>query len=127
MEDFRSDRMDSREGRGFAASVWDSYSKAVNRAALPIVEPFAKAYGAKVAVDLAGFWLIWHLHGGFDGLVKLGMPEVTIYRKIKRFRQAYGKHPDELMFPGVSLDAAEYMHRGKAKKRKHGKRREGRA
>ena len=49
------------------------------------------------------FWLQWHLHGGFDGLVAIGMSEATIYRKIKAFREAYLVHPDEVKIPGVHV------------------------
>jgi hypothetical protein len=50
--DFRAQRSPSPEGQGIAASrwrkAWDAYSRTVNKAALPIVEPaaaFRKHFG----------------------------------------------------------------------------------
>ena len=37
-----------------------------------------------MVADLFGFWLLWHLEGGFEGLERLGMNRATIYRKINR-------------------------------------------
>jgi len=51
-----------------------------------------------------GFWLSWHLYGGFDGLKRAGWQERTIYRRLKRFRMVFGKHPDEYEISGVELD-----------------------
>lgn len=108
MEDLRSEAMDSREGQGLAARAWQTYARAVNEAAGPLVEPLAGAIGRKYVVDLAGFWLVWQLEGGFEGMRRLGMSDVTIYRKLKRFRQVYKKHPDEFSFPGVKVDPRAY-------------------
>lgn len=108
MTDFRSNRMDSPEGRGIARRTWDAYAKTVTRLAGPAVEPLAKRLAAPAAVDLVGFWVVWHLHGGFEGLSRLGMSRASIYRRIKLFRSSFGVHPDEYELPGVSLDIAAY-------------------
>lgn len=112
MPDFRTEPMESREGRGIAARAWDAYAKGVRKAATPLVEPLAGAVARKYVVDLAGFWLVWHLQGGFEGMRRLGMSEVTIYRKLKRFRQVYKQHPDEFQLPGVTLDPKAYWSAG---------------
>src|SRR3954447_189295 len=106
--DFRSNRMPSPEGRGIARRAWDQYAATVNRVAGPAVEPLAERIAAPIAVDLMGFWLIWHLEGGFDGLRRLRMSRSSIYRRIKLFRRSYGVHPDEFQLAGVELDVAEY-------------------
>ncbi len=62
-------------------------------------------------MDLFGFWLVWHLQGGYDGLRAMGMSRSAIYRRIKVFRTMTGMHPDEYGLPGVSIDLVEY--RGK--------------
>lgn len=103
-QDFRSDRMESADGRGIARRAWESYSKAVNTAAQPI----ARKWAAATAVDLMGFWLVWHLHGGYDGLRSLGMSRSAIYRRTALFRRALGQHPDEFQMPGVELDLEAY-------------------
>ena len=97
--------MESPEGKGIARRAWDAYS----RAAGPAVEPLAKRLAAPIAADLVGFWLLWHLHGGFDGLRELGMSRASIYRRIKTFRTVYGIHPDEFEIPGVTLDVETYL------------------
>ena len=108
MPDFRSEPMESPDGRGFARHAWETYAETVNRLAGPVVEPIAKKVAAPAAVDLIGFWLVWHLHGGYDGLRDLGMSRASIYRRIKLFRTSYGAHPDEYELPGVKIDVAEY-------------------
>jgi hypothetical protein len=100
--------MDSPEGKGIARRAWDAYAGGVNRAAGPALRPLAKRVAAPAAVDLVGFWLVWQLHGGFEGLRQLGMSRASIYRRIKLFRSSFGVHPDEYELPGVRLDLAEY-------------------
>ena len=109
MEDFRSDRMPSPEGKGIARRAWEAYADAVNKAARPAVQPIARKIGAARAVDLLGFWLAWHLEGGFEGLHRSGMSRSAIYRRIKLFRQATGVHPDEFEIGGVTLDIEAYQ------------------
>src|SRR5579871_1731865 len=97
--DFRSERMDSPEGRGIARRAWEAYAQTVNRAAKPYVEPVARRVAAPAGIDLMGFWLSWHLEGGFEGLQRLGMSRSSIYRRIKAFRKYTGQHPDEFVMP----------------------------
>lgn len=101
--------MESPEGRGIARRAWDAYSKAVTKAATPYVEPFARKAAATVVTDLAGFWLLWHLEGGFEGLQQLGMSRSSIYRRVSAFRKVFGVHPDEYQMPGVKLDVVKYQ------------------
>ena len=84
--DYRSEPMESPEGKGIARRAWQAYADAVNRS--PLAAPLAKLlgpYGAATAVDLMGFWLVWHLEGGFEGLQRLGMSRATIYRKLAQY------------------------------------------
>ena len=121
MPDFRSDRMESPEGKGIARRASDAYAGAVRGS--PAVETMARKLAIPVAIDLQGFWLVWHLEGGFEGLRRLGMSRASIYRRVKLFRATLGVHPDEYRLPGVTLDLDAY-HRGaeptekKAKKQK---------
>jgi hypothetical protein len=101
--------MDTQEGRGIARRAWDAYAGTVTHLAGPAMEPIAKRVAAPAAVDLIGFWLVWHLHGGFEGLQQLGMSRASIYRRIKLFRSSYGVHPDEFELPGVTLDIETYL------------------
>lgn len=112
MDDFRSDPSDSPEGKGRARRAWDAYVGAVDRYVNPVVlpafEPAIRRYAVKATGDLLGFWMAWHLHGGFEGLVELGMHPSTVWRKVKRFRTVFKEHPDTFVLPGVTLDREAY-------------------
>jgi hypothetical protein len=107
--DFRSARMESPEGKGRARRAWDAYAGAVEKVSRPVVEPFARKAAVPVMMDLAGFWLLWHAEGGFEGLQRLGMSRSSIYRRISLFRKLMGVHPDEYEMPGVKLNVAKYQ------------------
>ncbi len=111
--DFRSERMPSAEGRGAAKgnlkSAWESYSRAVTTVAEPLIRPLAQKIAAPVTLDLLGFWLAWHLEGGFEGLQRIGMSRASVYRRVNLFRKTLGVHPDEYSFPGVSIDLDAYL------------------
>jgi hypothetical protein len=106
--DFRSDRMESPDGRGKARRAWDVYVGAVEKVSTPVLRPFVEMYAAGSIVDLIGFWVVWHLEGGFEGLRAMGMSRASIYRRVKMFRIAFGAHPDEFEMPGVMLDLAAH-------------------
>jgi len=122
MADFRSDKSDSREGKGVAKRAWDAYVRRVGKAKLPIIEPAVARFSVNKVVDLLGFWTAWHLHGGFEGLHRLGMSERTIYRQIAWFRMAFHEHPDTFRFPGITLDPEKYLAAGAMKPPASGKR-----
>ena len=107
--DFRSDPMPSPEGKGIARRAWDAYAAQVNKLAAPAVEPLARKIAVPVMLDLMGFWLAWHLEGGFDGLQRMGMSRASIYRRVSLFRRTLGVHPDEYQLPGVDLDIPAYQ------------------
>jgi hypothetical protein len=106
--DFRSERMESPDGRGIARRAWDSYVKAVGKVTTPALRPFVEMYAAGSVVDLIGFWSVWHLEGGYEGLRRMGMSRASIYRRIKMFRIAFGAHPDEFVMPGIKLDLVDF-------------------
>jgi hypothetical protein len=110
--DYRSDKMDSREGKGVARKGWDAYVRAIDKHVtpklLPYVVPTLEPLAREQVADLIGFWVLWHLYGGFDNLQEYGFHPSTIYRKVKRFRQIWGKHPDEFQFPGIVIDRDAY-------------------
>lgn len=107
--DFRSDPMDSPEGKGKARAAWDAYASAVNRISGPAIRPLAENVARKQVIELVGFWVAWHLYGGFEGLVQhVGMHPSTVWRKVKKFRVAFKEHPDVYEMPGVKIDAEAY-------------------
>ena len=102
-DDLRKQRSESVEGKGRARWKWESY--AATRDGMP-------RWLHKVFMDVAfrwteemlGFWVCWHLYGGFEGLKRAGWNERTIYRRLKRFRLVFDQHPDEFELGGVDLD-----------------------
>lgn len=109
--------MPSSEGRGTARErflrAWDAYERAVSRHVEPVLGPLVKPLVTKIAaagvIDLAGFWLVWHLEGGFEGLQRIGMSRAAIYRRVALFRRLYHAHPDEYQFAGVDIDLVAYL------------------
>lgn len=104
--------MDSPEGHGVAKKAWKAYVKAVDRRTPPFVKSAMinalEPLGTQMVEDMIGFWVMWHLYGGFDGLVEFGMHKSTIWRKVARFRKMTGHHPDVFVMPGISIDPKAY-------------------
>lgn len=113
MTDFRSQRMPSPEGHGNAAGRWrqayDAYSRTVNRAMPPAAKTQAANLATRLVEDQIGFWLMWQLEGGYEGLTKLGMSRSAIYRRVTAFRRRWGVHPDDFALPGVTIDVEAYL------------------
>jgi len=122
--DYRSDKMESREGRGMAlerrrrwadgvpADMWEALGSGNSRASFErlVGADQAKAFWdemareAKELAELRGFWISWHLAGGFEALEGAGWNRATLFRKIRRFREVFGEHPDEYQFEWIKLD-----------------------
>jgi len=100
--------METPEGKGIAKRAWEAYVGVVRRTIVPFVEPVVEPLSCQVVEDLIGFWVMWHLYGGFDGLERFGMLRSTIWRKVARFRKVTGLHPDEFVMPGISVNPGEY-------------------
>ncbi len=120
--------MPSPEGegraRGALEKAWDGYyaaNKTVNKpllAAFPGLKTLLRGWANSTMFDLFGFWVLWHLVGGFEGMQKnLGMSRSSVYRRISQFRAAFGEHPDVYQFPGVTVDVQEFV-RGMAERAK---------
>lgn len=106
--------MDTAEGRGVAADRFQSWL-----AGIPEDVRDAAGYGRDFGLgslaewandrmkefsELVGFWISWHVAGGFEELESAGWHRATIYRKIRRFRAVFDAHPDEYEFPWIKLD-----------------------
>ena len=102
-KDFRSEPMESREGEGRARKAWEEVPGTAKFVA-PVSLPVLGALGRSWMEELLGFWLIWHIYGGFDGVERWGMNRATIYRKVGRFRRVFGEHPDVFEMPGIKVD-----------------------
>jgi len=87
-----------------ARRAWDRYADAVDSVRPRWRDEAVKRLTGRWTSDLMGFWMSWHLYGGFEGLEKAGWHRATIYRKLKRFRTAFGTHPDEYKVVGVDLN-----------------------
>jgi hypothetical protein len=62
-----------------------------------------------MGTELIGFYVIWHLEGGFEGLQRLGMSRSAIYRRIAIFRRMTGEHPDTFAMAGLTFDLDAYV------------------
>ena len=116
--DFRSEKSDTVEGRGNAAGRWYAFQSRLDEDVLAEAFPMGPAdreeYPDFVRDDIAadameqseliGFWVAWHMAGGFHALEEGGWHRATIFRKVRRFRTRYGAHPDEYTFPWIRLD-----------------------
>ena len=129
--DYRSDKSASLEGQGIAWARWKAFhdevpddvwegiyeaqvEAGVIRPGVDLddpeqnpVPPEAYAEMARMAIEeseLYGFYVAWHLAGGFGKLQEAGWHRATIHRKIRRFRARFGQHPDELFFAWLRLD-----------------------
>lgn len=119
MADFRSERMASPEGEGRAKAAvegaWETYfkaNKAANKAlfaAIPGIKSLLRGYTSAQLNDLFGFWVLWRLLGGFEGMQKhLGASRSGLYRRIALFREVFGEHPDVYEFPGIIVDPVAF-------------------
>lgn len=105
--------MPSPEGKGRARAAWEAYSRTTNTLLGPIInpvlEPIVRSYSVGAVGDLLGFWLMWQLEGGYNGLRRHGMSRSAIYRRVASFRKVFGAHPDEFELPGITIDHKTYF------------------
>jgi len=112
--------MPSPEGEGRAKdsleSAYAAYYKAnksVNKrifGAFPELRSLLRGYTSARMFDLFGFWLLWRLTGGFEGMQKaLGMSRTGMFRRIAMFREVFGEHPDVYDFPGITIDPVAFV------------------
>jgi hypothetical protein len=101
--DYRSERGDYRSSpmeRWRATGVWEpSVFPEVNK---------LRAQHLKEESELIGFYVAWHTYGGFEKLEQAGWHRATIHRKIRRFRNRYGKHPDDYRFSWLKLNLEQH-------------------
>jgi hypothetical protein len=102
--------MPSAEGQGKAQRrwlrAWDAYASTT----AGLAEPFAQRVALAVTEDMVGFWVLWQLYGGYEGLQEhFGMSRASVFRKVKRFRRLFGEHPDVFEFPGITIDLEAYL------------------
>lgn len=111
--------MESPEGKGVARRAWDAWAAGVNKAAMPAMEPIAGAVARNWTMEMVGFYVSWHLYGGFEGLQEaFGMHPSTIWRKVAKFRKTFGAHPDEFRFEGVTIDTESFWNAATAAARR---------
>jgi len=126
--DFRAEAMDTPEGRGIARGRYDDFmdrnledlvaqsiewdnppaSADLDDTSYDVLIADAVAEAAKEESEAIGFWVAWHLAGGFAQLEAAGWHRATLYRRLHRFRIRYGQHPDEYVFPYIKLNFKRY-------------------
>lgn len=63
---------------------------------IPGVSTVSLGIASSTVQRLLGFWLMWHLYGGRQGLLAQGvMAESTLYRQIGEFRRLFGQDVSE--------------------------------
>jgi hypothetical protein len=116
--DYRADRSESIEGRGLAAARRAAFRYTLDDDVLAeafpsgraTIEAFTELVRDDIAADareeseLIGFWVAWHLAGGFANLERSGWHRATVFRKVKAFRNRFGAHPDDYRFSWIRLD-----------------------
>lgn len=117
--DYRTDKSESVEGHGLAASRRHAYvysldenflAENLSSSRAKTIEDFTDTVRDDIAEDaleeseLIGFWVAWHLAGGFANLERGGWHRATVFRKIKAFRNRFGDHPDDHRFSWLRLD-----------------------
>lgn len=109
--DYRSQKAPSREGK--FRNAYEAYARAVRKLSdagyLPGITQVAEVIARTRATNMFGFWLVWQLNGGFEGMKRMGMSDAAIWRHVKAFRDALGEHPDDFKMPGVSIDVDEHL------------------
>lgn len=115
--DYRAEKSDSVEGSGHAAARWATFHSRLDEDVLAEAFPGRAeteeltdtvrediAHQALGESELIGFWVAWHLAGGFANLERGGWHRATVFRKIRAFRSAFGAHPDDYRFSWITLD-----------------------
>ena len=117
--DFRSAKSDSPEGGGLALARWQAFHDdlpidviedafAMDRStSVDDLDPGMRDEIAAAVLErseLIGFWIAWQQAGGFANLERGGWHRATIFRKLRRFRAAFGTHPDGYRFEWIRLD-----------------------
>ncbi|MHB8439974.1 MAG: hypothetical protein ACYDD4_12550 [Acidimicrobiales bacterium] len=106
-----------RPKAGAARARWASYCERTEEALFDLAQEGEELYeklpeemqiteisSAIDLAELAGFWVAWHLAGGFAGLERWGWNRSTIFRKVRRFRAVFDQHPDTYRFSWLRAD-----------------------
>ena len=57
-----------------------------------------------------GFWLMWQLSDGFEGMQEgFGMSRTNLYRRIAFLRAVFGEHPDVMKSPDITIDPVHFL------------------
>jgi hypothetical protein len=107
-DDLRKQRSESVEGKGRARRAWDGYATTVSKLRPRWMDDAVKQLAYRWTEDMVGFWVCWHIYGGFEGLQRAGWNERTIFRRLRKFRLVFHTHPDDFELPGVSVDLEAY-------------------
>ena len=87
--------------------IEDAYATTWSATTIDQLDPDARDDIAATVIEeseLIGFWVAWHKAGGFARLEAGGWHRATIFRKIKRFREFFGEHPDTWQPNWIRLD-----------------------
>lgn len=84
---------DKKPDRVTAQGLWDTYMGVVQGVAGPAVGQIA----ASTVTRLVGFWLMWHLMGGYEGMRALGWGKTATWKNRIQFREVFGVEVEDFM------------------------------
>lgn len=61
------------------------------------LQPVTQGIAAQTVTRLAGFWVMWNLFGGYDGLRAQGWERTNIWRNRKEFRAVFGVEVEDFL------------------------------
>jgi hypothetical protein len=79
--------------RTYAGGLWDTYLGVVQAVAGPAVSQVA----ASTVSRLVGFWVMWHLTGGYEGMRSLGWGKTATWKNRIQFRDVFGVDVEDFM------------------------------
>lgn len=64
--------------------------------AIPGVSAISRGVARSSVQRLLGFWVMWHLYGGLQGILSHGvMAQSTAYRQVTEFRAVFGQEVED--------------------------------
>lgn len=88
------------------AGLWGTYRSVVEAA----FGPAAEAYSTTTVSRLVGFWVTWHLFGGYHALLGMGWSKAIIWKNRRQFVEVFGV-PVEDWMPECQGDVVAWRER----------------
>jgi len=76
----------SKKKKAAEANLWDRYMRTIET----VIGPSAKSIAALRVQDMVGFWFMWHMFDGDNGLKLLGYNRTSLWRQHRLFEAVIG-------------------------------------